>query len=373
MAHNIWTDANDVSHAAFARKPAWHNLGIVTSDAMTWQQAMSLAGLDWTVSKRELQTADGAKIRGAMAIFRDSNNAELGIVGPDYSPIQNRTAFDFCDVLLESAGGAHYEAAGALGFGEKIWCLARVPGADFSITGTDDKHESYLLFCTSHDGSLAAQARLTDVRVVCWNTLQMALSAKDSAFVKIKHTKEAERRLDSAKKLMAGCVQDAKTLSEKLNLLATRQMTKESMIDVMARLFPIREDGGKASETRRENLITEILKLYESNDNNAIPQVRGTAYNLLNAVTEYTDHFKNPRITEDRTLAGYGIDKARAENALFGSGEKFKQIALDVIVQGTVDTPTQTRTMYASAGIGNVPSTTGSGLLDSIADGMVNN
>jgi phage/plasmid-like protein (TIGR03299 family) len=159
-------------------------------------------------------------------MFRTDTGAFLGSAGDRYTPIQNKMAFEFVDALLAVEEGAHYESAGALGNGEKIWCLARIP-RDITIAGTDDSSLSYLMFCTSHDGSLAAQAKITSVRVVCNNTLTSAVNGNGS-MLRVKHTKQAQDRLDAARKLMNKAVTGIKDLEEKLNLLALRKMTRES-------------------------------------------------------------------------------------------------------------------------------------------------
>jgi hypothetical protein len=131
-------------------------------------------------------------------------------------------------------------------------------------------------------------------------------------------------------------VMDAKRLEEKLQLLATRRITRKSLITVMDRLFPLPKDE-KQNTTRRENILADVLKLYESNDNNVFPAIRGTGYNLLNAVTEYTDHYRTARITGARE--GMSVDMARAENAVIGTGERLKTQALDVILEATNGAP----------------------------------
>lgn len=364
MAHNLYHDGTQ--HAMFCvgnRRAAWHELGQRTPDAQTWDQAMTLAGLDWKVVKRQLfgsiaEDSTNLQPVPAYGIFRDSDGAYLGTVGDQYTTIQNRYAFDFVDSLLEAENGAHYESAGALGNGERIWCLARVPHT-ITVAG-DDKSEVYLLFTTSHDGSMAATAKLSTVRVVCQNTLNQALSANGS-MVRVKHTRDAERRLDHCKKLMAGVAHDTKTLEEKLNLLASRRMTKESMHTILDRLFPKPTDE-KANPTRRENLLADVLTCYESNDRNTFPQIRGTAYNLLNAVTEYTDHLRGARITDNRK--NYSVAQARAENAFVGTGDALKREALDVILQDTAGNPIHSA-IYSRPVIA-APAAGGGSLLDDV-------
>lgn len=339
MAHNIYRDATgkDCMFVVGNRQDAWHELGQRCDSAATWEQAVELAGLDWTVSKqqnycREVTAPYKVVPTDSYTIVRSSDNAQLGTVGPDFTVKQNSECFRFVDTLLEANGGAHYDSAGALGNGARIWCAVRVPKADIApVAG--DLHQTYLVFATAHDGSMAHTVKLTTVRVVCQNTLNSALQ-NDGAMFRVKHTRAADARLERAKQLMTGVTVDAKRLEEKLHSLAQRKMTRESMVNVLNRLFPVPKEAD-ANTTRRENVLTEVLNLYASNDNDAIPGIKGTAYNLLNAVTEYTDHFRSARITEAR--AGYSQTQARAENAVSGTGDRLKNSALQIIEEVTAN------------------------------------
>jgi phage/plasmid-like protein (TIGR03299 family) len=342
MSANLATDDRTDEIAMWCvgdRDAAWHKLGQRTPDAQNWMEVMQLAHLDWTVEKRELystpslQGVSAIKIPDKMAIFRTDNQAYLGVVGDGYQIMQNKTAFDFIDYLLQARDGAHYESAGVLGKGERIWVMAKLPET-IRIAGTEDLTRVYLLIATAHDGSMAYTAKLVAERVVCENTLAIALGEASTA-VRIKHTKSAQARLALGLKFMASVGNSVQSLNEKLNILASRKLTRESATNVFDRLFPqTKDEKGEVKESkRRDNVLSTILSLYESNDKNAIPEVRGTAYNLLNAITEYTDHFRPARITEARK--GYSDDQARAENALFGSGEKLKAEALDALLDLT--------------------------------------
>lgn len=168
--------------------------------------------------------------------------------------------------------------------------------------------------------------------MVCQNTLTSALSA-NGACMRIKHTAAAFDRMQLAQRYMAGVAADAKALAAKMEALAQARLTRDSMTTIIDRLFPKPPAG--QNQTRRENTVAEVLALFESNDNNAIPAIRGTGYNLLNAVTQWTDHQRSARITDDRKAAGYTVAKARAENALFGTGETLKSSALQTIIDVT--------------------------------------
>ena len=331
MAHDLMIRNGKVAMFCVGeRDSAWHKLGQRTMNVVTWSEAMRLADLDWQVVKIQQTAVNPLGVRvdiPRMATFRVDDGAYLGTVGEDYAVIQNKDQFGHVDAFLEATEGAHYETAGALGNGERVWCLARIPEADYVIDG-GDQHRAYLMCANSHDGSLAFTMKLVDTRVVCANTLAVAIRENGSAF-RIRHTTNAHARMAEAVKVMQTVKKEAVGLKAKMESLAERKLTRESTEKILDRLFPKSAEG---NQTRRENVLSEVLSLYESNDRNAYPSVKGTAYNLLNAVTEYTDHL--------RTARGQGTQPekmaiARAESALFGSGERLKTQALDVILECT--------------------------------------
>jgi phage/plasmid-like protein (TIGR03299 family) len=309
---------------------AWRKLGQRTPNAVTWEQAMDLAQLNWTVIKQQLfgdSLGGFSQSVAAFGIFRQDNGAFLGSVGDRYTPMQNENLFTIGDLLVESTGGSHYDSAGALGQGERVWCCIKLP-FDFEIDG-GDKHQTFLMGLSSHDGSLSTIWKLVDFRVVCGNTFQSALSSGDMQ-IKVKHTANAHARLESAARTMQGIGNTAAKLRTKLERMAETKLHSETVHEIMNRLFPVKTtaNGETVNQTRRENMIADILRVYEINDKNAYPSVKGTAYNLLNAVTDYTDHIRNPRGAGQDSQA---IQQARAESAMFGSGDKLKESALDII------------------------------------------
>lgn len=373
MAHEIHKDQLTGEHALYlANEVAWHKLGQVVEGARTWDEVIKLAHLDWDVDKRPLYGLipnNGYVQLPTWGIFRTDTNAFLGSVGSKYTTIQNQYAFEFVDTILEAEGGAKYESAGALGRGERIFVSAKIPH-DFTVGPTTDKHETYLILTTSHDGSLATQCFISIVRPVCNNTVRAAISSGNS-FVKIKHTKDADKRMDAAKQLMTGVVQSVSSVKDKLETLGQKIMDKETYVRVLNRLFPMPKGKEDDSSTRRNNVMLEITRLFESNDKDAFPVHRGTGLNLLNAITEYTDHYRGTRITEDRKHLNE--HQARAETSIFGSGAVFKEDAMEILLEETVgckDRPYKTFTQRAIGsgdytGITPPPQT---GLLDSILD-----
>src|ERR1035437_1888576 len=195
MAHNICINEETGKASVFVVKdPAWHNLGQVVDNALTAEEAIIQAGLDFEVNKRPLiyMSEDGTTmnpIANKSAMVRSDNQKCLGIVGNNYTPIQNKDAFCFFDNLVNRSE-AIYHTAGALGQGEKIWILAKLP-TDI-VVGKDDLIKNYVLIYNSHDGSAAVTALLTPTRVVCSNTLASALYGATNK-VTVRHSINAER------------------------------------------------------------------------------------------------------------------------------------------------------------------------------------
>jgi phage/plasmid-like protein (TIGR03299 family) len=369
MAHNLSTINGKVAMVLNGkREDAWHNLGQRVTGALTAEQAIELAQLQWNAVKVQnyARQPDGKVVPvDSFSIFRDIDNQLLGsAVGKGFTLVQNREAFSFCDALMQSENGAHYDSAGALGNGETIFLSIRVPRADIEVVA-GDKSETYLTFTTAHDGSGASTAALSSVRVVCQNTLRQAL-ATNTGILRIKHTKNQANRFEMAKRTMDGVTMDAQKLREKLQLISERKVTRESLTAVFDRLFPIAEGKEEEKNTRRENILGDILALYEGNDGNAFPSIRGTGYNLLNSITEYSDHYRPAKLTANRQ--GYTVARARAENAVVGTGDALKTKALEVILESTVGAPVVSQhKQYYAAGVG----TTGSSVLDSVVAATV--
>ncbi len=360
MAHNINT--------YIGREAAWHKLGTVTGEYLTWESILAHGGLDFEVFKSQLHDGLGRKV-AAYGVFRWDKDAKaagdkeraifLGAVGDGYKTIQHSTGFEMIDALVASKDGAHYETAGVLGAGEKVWGLADLK---FAARVGDDEQKGYLLFSTSHDASMSYSYRMCMTRVVCQNTLSAALGESAKASLTVRHTLNSNSRIIDAHKVLSQMGSDVKRIEDKLNYLAGRKMTREAFTAITDRLFPKTAQVTAASDTtvatsstRRDNILADILKVYELNDGNAFPEQRGTSYNLLNAITNYTDHAR-----ATRGQAGNG----RAESAMFGSGDALKTKAFEVILQESSGLATVNRTR--GIGYDDPSQSTGSTILDAV-------
>ena len=162
--------AANVETMFYTREKPWHGLGTMVKDSPSSAQALCLAGLDWKVEQHPIVTSDGIPLNGFWANVRNIDQKVLGVVSDKYKVVQNEEAFAFTDTLLGE--GVTYETAGALQEGRKVWLLAKLP-QKYIISG--DEITPYLVFSNSHDGSGAIKVAMTPVRVVCNNTLNLAL------------------------------------------------------------------------------------------------------------------------------------------------------------------------------------------------------
>lgn len=355
MAHNLMEIGNN-QHAhiynALNGIP-WHVLGTPLQGCFSLNDVLkTVPVMNMHVSKRQLSI----KINGvyqlvdAWGIFRDDNDLMLASVGNQYTIIQVRDAFDFVDTLLENVNGAHYDTAGILYQGQQFFISASIPYSIAPDRAPDDKTHCYLMFTSSHDGSLSATTKLTTVRTVCANTLSLALNTTGFGTLKVKHSSGGQDKLNRAKKMITGMTQTVETLKEKFNKLANRKISKDQNMMIMDKLF------GKdwQNSTQKKNQVEKIATLFSYNDGNAFPEIAGSAYSMLQSITNYVDHHRGIRKTDK--VSNLSEDQIRTQNALFNGGDTLKQQALEVVLAATANSEQMPeRHVYQSVDIPKKP------------------
>ena len=184
MAHNLAT-TNGKTAMMYVGEVPWHRLGTKLDQPATAREAITAAGLDYRVELKPLKTDDGNDVPTRKATVRTDTNQVLGVVGNGYVPVQNFQAFGFLDAVVAD-GGLRYHTAGALGRGEKIWMLAKLPG-QIQVKNSADIVDKFLLLSNAHDGSAALRVYFTPIRVVCQNTLSLAERRSQGQGVSILH------------------------------------------------------------------------------------------------------------------------------------------------------------------------------------------
>lgn len=333
MAHDIATiDGRAASMSANGVTP-WHRLGVVLPHAPTAREAMHAANLDWRVNRVPAchVGADGVvrEVEGKFALVRDVDHFGLGVVGSVYKVVQNAQAFDFVDALVGS-GDVRYETAGALNNGRKIWLMARMTEADIILPG-DDKVIPYLLFTNTHDGTEAVDVRLCTTRVVCANTLAMALREGKSHY-RIRHCGDIDAALNTARDVLGMARNRVAQIGDLFAMLAETPMSDDVFSAVLDATLGLEE--GKKTTTRAGNIKAEIVNLRDNGAGADLPSAKGTAWGALNAVTEYTTHYRSTKGTGKggSTLIA---ETNRLESSAYGSGADMASRALEAIVEAT--------------------------------------
>jgi phage/plasmid-like protein (TIGR03299 family) len=297
----------------YGEKP-WHDVGVELDKPATAKEAIQAARLDFKVELAPMHyinpvTANRTEIKFGKVVRRTDNGRLLGVVGNDYKPVQNIEAFSFFDGIV-GEGKAIYHTAGALGDGEKIWILAKLPG-DIQVTNKDNV-EKYLLLTNSHNGRSSLRMYFTPIRVVCQNTL--ILSAQQmSNTINIRHVGSIKGKIDQARQLLGIVNTFYDTFGDITKQLLRKKLTKEELKkyygDVVFRGL------AEVNTPIMNNRLATLNRLFETGKGNDFPEVRGSVWAALNACSEYVDHYQEV--------------KNRLKNSWFGLGAIMKQRAWD--------------------------------------------
>lgn len=273
------------------RETPWHGIGKVISEEVTSADALRLAGLDWSVIQTPVFTENGIQIPGYYANVRETDKKVLGIVSNRYKIVQNVEAFEFTDNLLGE--GVKYETAGSLASGKRVWLLAKMETA--KITGED--FTPYLVFTNTHDGTGAIKVALVNTRVVCQNTLNLALNNAKRTWTCI-HKGDIQSKLHEAEMTLfnAKVYQDAYALE--IEDLKLARISDDDVTEMIAEIIPIKEDDKSEIRVRRlQEQRAELRYRYEE-----APDLQGvekSMYRFVNAVSDFATHRVPDRNTKN--------------------------------------------------------------------------
>ena len=314
MAHEL---ESEKSFASF-REPAWHGLGTVFNEEVTTAEMLSLANLqDWNVSLESVPTpAHLSCDKEYQYVTRtnpfDRNQKDiLGVVGERYIPLQNEDLFSFGDAILD--GGGRWETAGSLKSGRVVFgSLALERETILDPNGVADVVKTYLLVNTSHDGSVAIQASVTPVRVVCANTLAVALQrtgkkngVKQS--FKIRHTQSSTGKVQQAREALAVANAYMDSFDIMAKSMIETEITAQQFNQILLAAYPKPEEEKKGAYTKWENKIDTLNDIYTGEFNGMIA---GNAWGAWNAMTERLDWYRGGKkgLTESILMGSSGFD-----------------------------------------------------------------
>jgi phage/plasmid-like protein (TIGR03299 family) len=338
----------------------WHKLGVKLDKPPTTLEAMIAAGMDWEVGQKSLVTCDGEPVDGALLNYRISDGRHFGVVGKSTHPIQNRDAFKWFDPFLAN-GEATIETAGSLFEGKRVWVLAKL-SRDPSIIVKGDAVQKYILLANSHDGSTACRMGFVPIRVVCNNTLSLAVGDSASKLVRIRHTKNAVDMLEAIRETMNAANATFEATAEQYRFLSTVKVTGDDLAKFVNVVFKRPAKPKKAAtpptvadvlanpEVSAPSIVDEILNAkpaehvsvddllaetakdfearsidiirenFESGAGANLRGVKGTWWGAYNAMTEFLTHQRGK--TDENRLA-----------AQFNDAKQYNTVALKTAVE----------------------------------------
>lgn len=303
----------------------WHRQGTKLDKPATAEEAIIAAGMNWETQLQPMYTGPDRSVRvnGRYAVCRTDridqpDGGQLGVVGSDYTPLQNKEAFDFLDPVV-GEGGAVYHTAGSLRGGRQIWLLAKLPG-EIRVAGQDIS-EKYLLLSNHHDGTGAVRIGLTAVRCVCQNTVNLALRGMQGQGVTIRHYPDVAARVRQAHQLLGIVNEQFDRAGAVMQTMATVPMTGDRLHAYFEAVLPLPAED---RATRQRTIVrhNRLKELFEVGDGNRLAGVRGTLWAGYNAVTQWVDR-------ESYTARL----KEPLKSIWFGDGARLKQQAFQMAAQ----------------------------------------
>lgn len=289
MAHEV-ENMMYVSNEANGRFVPWHGLGVAVEEAPTSAEAIELAGLNWKVEPQPIYTnyGDGKiEIPNYKANVRDIDQKVLGIVTDRYRIVQNSEAFDFTDNLIGE--GCVYETAGSLCGGKRVFLLAKMPEKKI----LDEEFDPYICFTNTHDGSGAIKAIMTPVRVVCQNTLSLAISGATRAW-STRHLGDMSSKLAEARYTLKMANDYMDKFAIAADQLANTSVSEDVAMKVVDELFPITTEMSDRQARNMTDKKEEFMVCMFSPD---ILKFKGTAYQMVQAASDFATHVAPKRKT----------------------------------------------------------------------------
>jgi phage/plasmid-like protein (TIGR03299 family) len=301
---------------AFALRgaPAWHNLAnriFSPDEEVTTQSMLQEAKLaNWNVRLSPIAEhipESWNDVSTASLVLRDNpfngGTDVLATVGKRYKPVQNEELFAFADAIHDADPACRWESAGSLKKGKVVFGTVDIPRTMvLDPQGANDATKLYLIVWTSHDGSVAVQAAVTPVRVVCQNTLNLAMRNAKQSF-KIRHTQSVEGRIQVARETLGLALGYFDEFEAEAKELFSQSITDAEFSKLIQTIYPKPpQDAAKVALTKWENKVVLLDDLYHNSPTNT--NIKGTKWGAFNALTERLDYFRSGRGNSETLMAG---------------------------------------------------------------------
>jgi phage/plasmid-like protein (TIGR03299 family) len=309
--------SHEFESGLFVRQPAWHNLGTVLNDVPSIEEAYTLSGLDWTVSKHPVQTISGLPLPDMYALIRDKDQSVLNIVSSNYKPVQNIDNFEWLRPFLDNSY-CTINTAGSLKNGGVIWILCKLQGDDIpnsiNTVNGEEELEHYLCLVNSHDGSSSWRVYHTTVRVVCMNTLNYSLSNKANQ-IRLYHNDKINTNMELAKELMLDVTKSLTQSLSELSTIATYNKARHSPQYYIGLLYE--KLYGKTAYmkaiTDKDSSDASKLQTISELVANGMGNKGNTIWDVMNGYIEYLDFYAHRNSESTLNSMWFGKTKSLKE------------------------------------------------------------
>jgi len=279
----------NVENMFYVRVAPWHGLGVRVESALSSENALQQSGLNWNVVQRPVMTSSYDPISGYKANIRDTDNRVLGVVTDRYKVVQNHEAFAFTDSLLGE--GVRYETAGSLNEGRKIWLLAKLPDKYF-LEG--EEIDPFICFTNSHDGTGAIRVLITPIRIICQNTLNLAITTAKRAWSTI-HVGDLATKLDVARSVLVIAHDYMGKLGAEFHRLNKIKLSDAKVMEYIEMLLPMDENPSPIHQKNVQQIRDDLkIRYFDAPD---LQYVGKTAYRFLCSVSDFATHARPLRET----------------------------------------------------------------------------
>ena len=315
MAHEL-EFVNGQASMAYVGDVPWHGLGKKVPADVSPEQMLKAANLDWEVVKRPMFFTDdkgSPVLTKSNALVRSTDNKLLTVISDQWNPVQNIEAFSFFDDFVH-AGDMNMHTAGSLKEGKIVWALAKI-NDQFELFG-GDKVEGYLLFSNPHEFGRSIDVRFTPIRVVCNNTLTMALGNEAKFAVKVNHRSKFDA--DQVKETLGVAKDQLSKYKEQAQFLGSKKFSNETIVEYFNRVFPtLSKDESKKLDIRKQAISRQAEEaMINLETQPGAKFAEGSWWHAFNTVTYLTDHVLGRSVDTRLTSAWYGQNRNKKEKAL---------------------------------------------------------
>lgn len=275
------------------REATWNKVGTDISEANSVKEALQISGLDYEVVKAPIYLSNGHRIKDQFATKKKGTDEVFGIVGKDYTIVQNEEAFSFVDGIISE--GLTFVKAGETSYMNYI--IASLPEQYI----LDDKFKSYIIFQNSHAGATTLKAAICPLRIICQNQFTMAFRNSENK-ISIRHSSSIHEKMDEAQHILQFNAEYMDNFNKMANKMAANKIGDEKALDIIDKYFLVDDNASTRKVNSNEEKKAILLNAYNAEDNQ---NFRGTQWGLVNAFSDYITHLDPVRKTNNSNISKF--------------------------------------------------------------------